>query len=436
MGKGISKHQKIINYIKDLEVDSKISVRGISQKLSVSEGTAYRAIKEAEKQGLVNTVPRVGTIRIEKVEKKNFEQLTFGEVANIVDGSILSGRAGLQKTLNKFVIGAMTVDAMSNYLSKGDLLIVGNREEAFSLAIERDSAILITGGFHCSEETKRLADEKNLPIISSTYDSFTVATMINKAIYERLIKKEILLVEDILTEDPYSMSKDQTVAQYKSLVEDTGIERFPVLDKDGYLVGIITPKDIVTSKDDQYISDIMSKNPFFVSPKTSVAYAAHYMIWEGVEVLPVLENRVFKGVITRRDVMKAIHQMRNQPQMVETLEDQLIDNFELINIKDGIRYRGRVTPYMLSQLGIASWSSLNMLMTIVGTEAIIKSKNVDMIMDNFTSYFIRPIQIDFVIDVHGKIIDLGRNFCKVEIEILYKDTIIAKSMMSARIMKK
>ena len=34
--------------------------------------------------------------------------------------------------------------------------------------------------------------------------------------------------------------------------------------------------------------------------------------------------------------MKAIHQMRNQPQMVETLEDQLIDNFELINIKDGI----------------------------------------------------------------------------------------------------
>ena len=238
MGKGISKHQKIINYIKYLEVDSKISVRGISQKLSVSEGTAYRAIKEAEKQGLVNTVPRVGTIRIEKVEKKNFEQLTFGEVANIVDGSILSGRAGLQKTLNKFVIGAMTVDAMSNYLSKGDLLIVGNREEAFSLAIERDSAILITGGFHCSEETKRLADEKNLPIISSTYDSFTVATMINKAIYERLIKKEILLVEDILTEDPYSMSKDQTVAQYKSLVEDTGIERFPVLDKEGYLVAL------------------------------------------------------------------------------------------------------------------------------------------------------------------------------------------------------
>ena len=62
MGKGISKHQKIINYIKDLGVDSKISVRGISQKLSVSEGTAYRAIKEAEKQGLVNTVPRVGTV--------------------------------------------------------------------------------------------------------------------------------------------------------------------------------------------------------------------------------------------------------------------------------------------------------------------------------------------------------------------------------------
>ena len=47
------------------------------------------------------------------------------------------------------------------------------------------------------KKIKRLADELELPIISTSYDSFTVATMINRAIYDQLIKKDILLVEDI-----------------------------------------------------------------------------------------------------------------------------------------------------------------------------------------------------------------------------------------------
>lgn len=46
---------------------------------------------------------------------------------------------------------------------------------------------------------KQLADEKELPILSTSYDTFTVATMINRAIYDQLIKKEVVFVEDILT---------------------------------------------------------------------------------------------------------------------------------------------------------------------------------------------------------------------------------------------
>ena len=41
-----TKHNRIIEYIKQLEVGTRISVRKIAQQLGVSEGTAYRAIKE------------------------------------------------------------------------------------------------------------------------------------------------------------------------------------------------------------------------------------------------------------------------------------------------------------------------------------------------------------------------------------------------------
>src|SRR5690625_5567230 len=68
---GLTKHEQIIRHIVGLHVGHKISVRQIAKDLSVSEGTAYRAIKEAENQGLVSTMDRVGTIRIEKKEKED-----------------------------------------------------------------------------------------------------------------------------------------------------------------------------------------------------------------------------------------------------------------------------------------------------------------------------------------------------------------------------
>src|SRR5699024_6922588 len=102
-----TKHEQILRYISELNIGEKISVRRIAKELQVSEGTAYRAIKEAENQGLVSTIERVGTIRIEKKVKENIEKLTYAEVVNIVDGQVLGGRNGLHKTLNRFVIGAM-----------------------------------------------------------------------------------------------------------------------------------------------------------------------------------------------------------------------------------------------------------------------------------------------------------------------------------------
>ena len=65
-----TKHELILRYIKDLSVGEKISVRQVAKELSVSDGTAYRAIKEAENRKLVNTIERVGTIRIEKKKEK------------------------------------------------------------------------------------------------------------------------------------------------------------------------------------------------------------------------------------------------------------------------------------------------------------------------------------------------------------------------------
>ena len=66
---------------------------------------------------------------------------------NIIEGDIISGKNGLNKTVSKFAIGAMELKDVVKYIGNQTLLIVGNRPEVQMEALKRGSGILITGGF-------------------------------------------------------------------------------------------------------------------------------------------------------------------------------------------------------------------------------------------------------------------------------------------------
>ena len=125
----MSKHQEILDYLEALPIGKRVSVRSISNHLQVSDGTAYRAIKEAENRGLVETRPRSGTVRIEKKVQVRLDKLTFAEIAEITESEVISGHEGLERVFSKFYIRAMTIENITRYLTKGDLLIVGDRED-------------------------------------------------------------------------------------------------------------------------------------------------------------------------------------------------------------------------------------------------------------------------------------------------------------------
>jgi len=59
----MTKNERVLEYLKSLPEGTKISVRSLAQALKISEGTAYKAIKDAESMYIVTTIPRAGTIR-------------------------------------------------------------------------------------------------------------------------------------------------------------------------------------------------------------------------------------------------------------------------------------------------------------------------------------------------------------------------------------
>ncbi|HLO10974.1 MAG TPA: CBS domain-containing protein [Pseudoneobacillus sp.] len=433
-----TKHEQILQYIDSLPIGEKISVRQIAKAMNVSEGTAYRAIKDSENKGYVSTIERVGTIRIERKKKENIEKLTYAEIVNIIDGQVVGGRAGLHKTLNKFVIGAMKLDAMMRYTGAGNLLIVGNRTNAHEQALKAGAAVLITGGFDTEDHVKRLADELQLPIISSSYDTFTVATMINRAIYDQLIKKEIVLVEDILTpiDDTITLKVYDTAATWHKHNRESLHSRFPVIDANRKIQGMVTSKDILGQDPGTAIDKIMTKNPMTVSGKTSVASAAHMMVWEGIEVLPVTDdsNRL-EGIISRQDVLKALQMIQRQPQVGETIDDIVTSQLVITSGKSKGEevYQCGVTPQMTNYLGTISYGVFTTIVTEAANRVLRTYKKGDLVVENMTIYFIKPVQIDNMLEIYPKVLEVGRKFGKVDVEVFNEGTLVGKAMMMCQL---
>jgi predicted transcriptional regulator len=437
MTHNLTKHGQILEYIEGLDIGTKISVRKIAKDLGVSEGTAYRAIKEAGNLGLVSTKERTGTVRIEKSPRNNLYNLTFSDVVKIVEGRVLGGEQGLDKTLNKFVIGAMKQDAMMRYIDAGSLLIVGNRDQAHHCALEQGAGVLITGGFDTNHEVKALADQLQLPIISSAYDTYTVASMINRAMYDRLIKKKMMLVEDMaVIKSSVSMLKNNhTVEDWKQLLEQTGHSRFPVVDEWNRVVGMITSKDIVGAEDDQSLDKLMTRNPLTAQLQTSVASAAHMMVWEGIELLPVVDaHRKLLGVISRKDVLGAMQYIQNQPQIGETFEDLIWSEFtEDRDDKHTLFFKGTITPQMTSHIGTVSEGVMAILVMKAAFRAIRNAKKGDLVLENISTYFVRPVQLESEIEIRPKIIEVSRKFGKVDVEVYCHGSLVCKSMLTAQV---
>ena len=435
-----TKHQRIIEYIESLPVGEKISVRTIAKNMQLSEGTAYRAIKAAENLGIVSTIERVGTIRIERKSKDNFEKLSFGEVVKIIEGEIYGGSKGLDKILNRFVIGAMTEEAMTRYIQPESLLIIGNRDSAQLLALEQGAAVLITGGFSASNELIRRADELAIPVIGTTYDTFTVASLINRAMSDQLIKKKIMIVADIYTEFSQTnyLMLDDTVEGYRKMNYKTGYSRFPVINHSNRLVGIVTAKDVIGKNDQLVIERVMTRNPSITKLHASVASVAHSMIWNGLEMLPVVQdNMELIGIISRQDVMKAMQLAQRQPQVGNTFEDDVAESLNIVEMDTQVsKFQFKVTPQMTNNLGMLSFGVLCEVVSVASKEFISRSQRRNAVIEQLDLHYLKMIPIDSEIILQIQSLDNGRKITKLDISVYLENTIVAKAVMSSQLMER
>ena len=429
----MTKHQQILTFIEDLAIGSKVSVRFIAKGLDVSEGTAYRAIKEAEAKGFVRSIPKVGTIRIEGVKERQIENLTLREVSKIAEGIVICGFEYLDRSPNKFIIAAMELDAVERTLEEGTLCIVGNRRDVQIAALEQNASLLITGGLEPDEGVVALARQRDLVIIQAPYDTFAVTTMINRALYDRLIQKELILVEDIMVKEVSYLKTDATVGNWRQLSHNTGHSRFPVVEADMTLVGIVTAVDVAGEDVTTRIKDVMNLKPFLVGRDDPVTHISRIMVWEGWEIALVADQGKLIGIISLQDVIEAYQQVQKQPQFGETVDNLVLSGFRYVDDAEHLTIEGEITNSMVNDYGSASCGVLVTVMNMAGYIGLRKKYRLDAITENFTLYQLQPIPVGTEIKVTAKLLLVAKKHCNIEVEVTVNNAVVAKGLMTARI---
>ncbi|MCY7730625.1 CBS domain-containing protein [Aerococcus urinaeequi] len=433
-----TKHEQIIQYIQNLPIDSKISVRSIARNLKVSEGTAYRAIKSAENLHLVATKERVGTVRIEENENRRMHHLTIEEIIKVTDCQVLGGASGLSRQVRKFIIGAMEADGMRRYIEPDSLIIVGNRDEIQRIALENDVAVLISGGFKPSETIVDLANKREVPLLSVNFDTYATATLINKAMIERSMQKDILLVEDIYIplEQTQFLYTDDTITAYRQLSENSGHTRFPICERDGKLAGILTAKDILDFTPDTHLAKAMTPTPISAKKPMSVASITHMMIWDGLEILPVVDEADnLQGILSRQDVLRTLQYTQQTEQSENRIEVLLADKLKFVDQNEDMtkaRYRFLSDVSLTNDFGALSNALQHSIIQLSVKQFVKKMQDKSIVVDKVNAYYLKLVPLQSTIDIVLEFLDVSRRTMEIDITVYHGKQVMTKAMASVK----
>src|SRR3989344_1705010 len=117
-----------------------------------------------------------------------------------------------------------------------------------------------------------------------------------------------MLVQDIMIRNVICADPSISIRDAAKIMTDNHIGGI-VLKKDENVVGIVTDRDVLEAvageKEDENVSDIMSRYVISVEPDTTIDHAAEIMIKNKIKRLPVMKGEKLLGIITSTDIVAA-----------------------------------------------------------------------------------------------------------------------------------
>ncbi len=238
--------------VKDVTLDCKVVVK---------ENDTLRTLGEVMRGNGVKSVPVVdknrkliGIVTVSDLAKRYFNELsmqnlaeanvTLSSIAAVIDGEVIN-----EGNLNAKITGNVRIAAGSNntirkVIKTGDVVLVGDRnDEAMMTCVNQNiSCLVVTGSGEVSGAVLSLAEEKNLIVITSPYDTYTCARLVNQC-----IPVSMIMQKNITSFKPTDMLSD-----IKETMESTQFRNYPVVENDK-LVGVVSRDQLIVPERERVI---------------------------------------------------------------------------------------------------------------------------------------------------------------------------------------
>lgn len=232
--------------VKDIEIRE---TEGVSRDISLKR--AWNLMKELNvvtlpvtKHGRLEGVITTEDIAEAYMDVRDSKILStahtaFKNIVDTVDGTMICGNIDAYYTKGKVLIAAANPDLMENYIESGDLVILGNRYESQLCAIEMNAGcIVVCEGANVSMTIRKMAEEHNCTVISSPHDTYTVARLINQS----MSISYFMCIENLIT-----FRTDDFTDDIKSIMGKKRYRDFPIEDKKGHYVGMISRRNLLNA---------------------------------------------------------------------------------------------------------------------------------------------------------------------------------------------
>ena len=161
----------------------------------------------------------------------------------------------------------------------------------------------------------------NIPLVSSAMDTVTEASLAialareggigvvhrNMATTDQVeMIAKVKRSENTIIPDPFTVSSEITLGALQEIMDQRGVNGFPVIDQSGLLIGMVTSRDIWYVEDpDATVASVMTPQERLVTaPKSTTMTEARRILYQNrIEKLPLIDDAgKLAGLITAQDI--------------------------------------------------------------------------------------------------------------------------------------
>ena len=239
--------------VKDIEIRKTQGIRG-----KISMKTAWEMMKQLNVATLPITNERnrlEGLITTGDIAESYMDiydnrilsraKTQYKNIIETLEGTILVGNEHAYFQDGKVLVAAANPDMMEEYIEDNDLVIIGNRYESQLCALEMNAGCMVVcSGSKITKTIQKLAEERDCVLISTPYDTYTAARLINQSMPIKFFMRRDHLI---------TFETEDYIDEVKEIMLKEKHRDFPVVDDNGEYVGMISRRNLINMKKKQLI---------------------------------------------------------------------------------------------------------------------------------------------------------------------------------------